>query len=250
MKKILLISSFSLLSSCISYFGDFSKTQRFLKKGKCLQAYESFSLLAWDEKKKDFLFKAAKKCEKKDLKTALLFYKKILTHSQNTKEKIQIQKKLAYSYSKLKDHRQALSYYEILFLASQTKEEKFKIKYKMSLSFLALKKYEQALLEIDKALKTKPSLKTEKEALLLKGRIFIAKGDSKKAISFFKNKIKEFPQFANFFRKYLAFLFEEKGEIRLSIEELEKIHPQTSFSQNKINRLYERLKNQPGGGNL
>ena len=247
MKKILQISSFCLLSSCVSYFGDFSKAQRFLKKGKCLQAYEAFSLLAWDEKKKKFLFKAIKTCEKKDLKTALLFYKKILTHSQDAKEKIQIQKKLAYFSLKLKDHRQALSYYEALLLTAKTKKEKFDIKYKMSISFFALEKYEQALVEINKALEIKPLLIDKKEALLLKGRIFIAKGDFKKAVSFLKNKIKEFPKLANFLRGYLALIFEEKGKIKLSIDELEKVHPQTSFSQNKINRLYERLKNQPGG---
>ena len=248
MKKILKIFNLLLLSSCVSYFTDFKKAKRYLNQGLCKEAYTSFVLSLQNKEKKSFLKKAASFCEIKNPEIGFLFYKELLNQTEVFKEKRVLQKKVATFLFKQKKYNQALFYYEKLLSTSKVQKEKNHFIYNIAISFFNLKKYNQALLETNKLLKQTLSGEDKKKALLLKGRIFISMEDFKKATSFFEEKIKELPKLSNFFRKYLALLFEEKGELRRAVRELEQIDPQTPFSQNKQRKLQERLTNQPKGG--
>lgn len=244
MKQVLTILSFLCLASCFFYPNDFKRSQSFLKKGNCKKSYKYFSLVEWSENKKKFLIQAARICSKKDTKIGALFYQELLLHTKNVEKKMQIQKKLIAVFLKSKNYRNALVYYQKLLSQAKTDKEKADIKYKMGQVFFALNKYDQVLIEINEVLDYSISLENKKSALLLKGRTLVAKGEHEKSIEFFRDQIKSLPQFANSFFEYIAFIFEEKGQLRLAIKELEKIHPQTVFIRNKIQKLSERIKNQ------
>ena len=159
----------------------------------------------------------------------------------------QWEKKLAeLSFYKLKDYEKALKYYIKLLTRPLKPGEKFSIQYHIAGSYFHLKKYSQSLREIEKCFFQGISLSEEKQASLLKGRIFIAQKQFEPAILFFEKQIKKFPGEEDFFREYLAFIYEAKKDFLSAVKELEKIEPPNAFTKEKIKHLLNRQNNQPG----
>ncbi len=151
-------------------------------------------------------------------------------------------------FYKLKSYEKALKRYTGLISDPFPLQpgEKFFIQYRIAESYFHLKKYSQALREAEKCFLSGASLSDEKQASLLKGRIFIAQRRFEPAILFFKRQIEKFPEEEAFFREYLAFIYEAKKDFLSAAQELEKIKPPRAFLSKKIDRLLKRQNNQPG----
>ncbi len=249
-----------LLSSCFLRKNDFSLAKRFLSKGLCEKSQQSFHKIKNKTKKqKQFAYIAAEKCLKKykNPKTSFLFYETLLSENLKQdsflsfKEKKQIEFKLAQlSFHDLKNYRKAIKFYKESLKYVPHPQQKFFHQYQIADSFFLLGKYDQSLEEIEKALLEVGKPQDKQKAMILKGRNLISKKIFNKAIRFFERLIVEYPKKESFFREYLALIYEEKKDFSAAIREIEKIEPPTQFTRQKIQSLYERLKNQPGINNL
>lgn len=159
----------------------------------------------------------------------------------------ELEKKLAgLFFDKLRNYEKALKYYVRLLTKPLNPGEKFYIQYHIADSYFHLKKSSQALKEVEKCFFEGISISEEKQASLLKGRIFIAQQQFAPALLFFEKQIEKFPEGEDFFREYLAFVYEAKKDFLSAVKELEKIDQPNAFIREKIRRLLNRQNNQPG----
>ena len=204
------------------------------------------------KKEKKQWVNGAEDCLKKNkIELAVFIFEKLLRESKtprgSLKEIKKWEKTLAnLAFYKVKNYEKALKYYILLLTRPLEPGEKFFIQLNVAESFFHLKKYSQALREVEKCFFKGLSIEQKKQALVLKGRIFIAEKQFKKAVELFEKQIVEFPEEENFFREYLALIYEGQKDFLSAIKELEKIQPPRSFVQQKIRRLIERQNNQPG----
>lgn len=238
-----------LATSCFSWFSDFAKSRRSLRKGQCSESFKHFSYLeSLNAKQKLFALRAGRTCEEKKTPIAVLFYERWLKEFESATEKTrEMEKKLAeLSFYKLRDYEKAIFYYDRLLTQDSSGKDLFDLQYGLSESFFKLKKYSQSLLEVEKILKQK-SLRPEdrQKALQLKGSLLMALEEYDKAIDFFKIQVERFPERAKTFHKYLALIFETQGRYQLAIEELKKISSPSSAE--KIEALTRRLSRRPKG---
>ena len=236
------------LSGCFSRFGDFSKAERAFLKGDCRKAAQYFSRLSkFSLKQRKFALKAARNCEiAKDYFSALFFYEAFLSEVKGD-EDLKITKTVAEMlFYKIQNYEKALKYYENLRKQTKKTKEQFEAGYHISECFHHLQKYLQALSEVDKILSLRVSHKDRQKAVLLKSSVLMHLKDYETAVPFFREQIKEYPEKEEFFRQYLAFIFESQAKILAAIKELEKIKPSRPFLEKKIEALYKRLQRQPG----
>ena len=237
-----------LLTGCFSRLEDFARAKKFLLRGDCVKAARHFSLLSkLNSKQQAFAFKAAGVCEKKkDYFHSLFFYEALLTEITG-EEALKIKRIVAaLLFYKIKDYEKALGYYESLLKQARGVKEKFEVGYHISECFYRLQKYSQALFEVNKILPLRTSRKVRQKAVLLKSSILMHLKNFEAAVPFFREQIREYPEKEEFFRQYLAFIFENQANILAAIKELEAIKPSRPFLEKKIKALYERLRQQPG----
>ena len=238
----------SLLTGCFSRLGDFPRAEKSLLKGNCKKSAKYFSRLSkLNLKQQKFAIKAAQFCEEQeDYFSGLFFYEALLPEIRG-KEALKVREIAAeILFYKIKNYEKALGYYEKLLKQAKGAKETFKARYHISECFYRLKKHPQALLEVNKVLSLKTSRKDRKKAVLLKSSVLMHLKDYETAILFFKEQIQEYPEKEEFFRQYLALIFESRAQILAAIRELEKIKPSRPFLEEKIKLLYERLREQPG----
>lgn len=218
----------------------------------CSRVYKKISKKDFLEWKKEKVIEWADKClEKQQGKAAFLIFELLLRESKKRKDSVleikKWEKKLAeISFYTFKDYERALKHYTNLLEKPLNQEEKFSVQYHIAESFFYLKKYSQSLKETEKCFFDGISLDQEKAASFLKARIFMAKKNFKQALLFFEKQIKKFPEEEAFFREYLALIYELKKDFFSAINELEKIQPSNPFIRQKIKRLNDRQKEQPG----
>jgi len=225
----------------------------FMKSPDCETTYQTISkggkLSARDEKR---LKTQASNCLKEGKEQRSVFIlewllEKLKTQESRVAEIKKQEKKLAdLFFYKIKNYERALKYYVRLLTRPLNPEEKFYIQYHIAESYFHLKKFSQALIEVDKCFFKGISLSKEKQASLLKGRIFIAQKQFAPAVLFFEKQIEKFTEEGDFFREYLAFVYEAKKDFLSAIKELEKIDQPNTFIREKIKRLLNRQNNQPG----
>ena len=153
------------------------------------------------------------------------------------------------SFSRLKNYEKALKFYVRLLGRDLPLKKKISIRMRIAESFFMLNRPSQTLRELKKIEGLPLSPHTERQKLFLKARALARMEDDKdKAVSFFQKLMKKYPEQADFFREYLAILHEGQKDFAPAIEELEKIKAPSgkSWTQEKIRRLRERQKNQPG----
>lgn len=236
------------LTGCLSRLSWFSKSEKSLSKGNCLQAAKYFSqILKPNPKRQKFALRAAESCEsQKAYPSALVFYEALLSEIKG-EEAFRIKKKIAeILFYQIKNYEKALKYYDALLQRAKGRREQFNLGYQISECFYHLGKYSQALLEVNKILKFRDTLKNREKAVLLKSSLLVVLKDYKTAIPFFRKQIKKYPEKETFFREYLALVFENQAKILLALKELEQIKPSTPFLEKKIKDLRGRLNNQPG----
>lgn len=236
------------LTGCLSGFSWFSKSEKSLLKGNCLQAAKYFSrILKPNPKQQKFALRAAESCEsQKAYQPALIFYEALLPEIKG-REAFRVKKKIAeILFYQIKNYEKALKYYYALLQQVKGIREQFDLGYQISKCFYHLGKHSQALLEVNKILKFRDTLKNREKAVLLKSSLLVVLKDYKTAIPFFRKQIEKYPKRETFFREYLALVFENQAKILLALKELERIKPSTPFLEKKIRDLRERLDNQPG----
>ena len=236
------------LTGCFSRFSWFSRAEKSLSKGDCPKAVKYFSrILKPNPRQKKFALKAAEACErKKSYPSALFFYEALLQETKG-KETVRIKRKTAdLLFYQIKNYEKALKYYDALLQDAEGIREKFDLGYQISKCFYHLGKHSQALLEVNKILRFRDTLKNREKAVLLKSSLLMVLKDYKTAVPFFREQIKKYPKKETFFREYLALVFENQARILLALKELEQIKPSTPFLEKKIRDLRERLDNQPG----
>lgn len=244
--KVLLVCF--LLTSCFSRFGAFSQAENFLLKGDCERAAKYFSRLSkLSLKEQKFAFKAAQTCEERKSYFPAVYFYEVLLSEVKEERALKIKKIIAgIHFYKIKNYEGALKYYSAILKHTKETRGKFEVGYHISESFYRLKKPLQALLEVDKILDLRASLKNREKAILLKSSILMSLKDYEAAVPFFREQMEKYPKREAFFRQYLAIIFENQTKILSAIEELEKIKPSNSFLEKKIKELYKRLENQPG----
>lgn len=203
-------------------------------------------------KSRELILKKAELCFKAgQAKKALFILERLLNRDKVTKtapaERKKLTRQLAEtSFYKLKNYEKALKYYNALLKFSLKSEECFSAQYHIAKSYFYLKKNSQALAEIERAFFKEISMEDRKRALALKGGLFMAQNQFDKALDLFQKQKKLFPDHKNFFREYMAFIYESQKNFSLAVQELEKIEKPSLFILSQIERLKERLNNQPG----
>ncbi len=245
-----------LLPSCFLRGNPFSTAKKLFSEGLCKESLQAFQKTTDKKKKhKKFAYLAARECLKKykEPESSFLFYKVLLNEDLKKdsflrfKEKKEIELKMAHlAFYELRNYKTAIKYYKEKLKFVPKPHEKFNIQYQMANSFFLLNKYDQSLEEIKKILLEKIRPYEKQKTKVLKGRNLIAKKKFDEAIPFFEQLIVAYPKKESFFREYLVLIYEEKKEFQAAIREVEKIQPPSSFTRQKIQSLYERLKNQPG----
>ncbi|MCZ0932226.1 MAG: hypothetical protein OXJ52_03625 [Oligoflexia bacterium] len=231
------------LSSCFS-----DKLPLFLKKrGACEKKEKNF----YKKPRQAFLKKAEICLREKKAGRAIFILEELLQRDKRTKTKTEevkaLTKKLAEkSFYPLKNYDKALKYYSSLLDFPLKSREKFSAHYHIAKSFYYLQKRSQALIEIEKAFFEGISMEERKQALILKGGIFITQNQFDKASRLFQKQIENYPDHQDFFREYLAFIYESQKKFSLAVQELEKIEKPSAFLSLRIERLKERQSNQPG----
>ena len=236
------------LTGCFSRLRDFSRAERAFLRADCRKAARYFSRLSkLDLNQQKFALKAAGECErKKDYFSALFFYEVLLQEIGGI-EALKVKKTVAKMlFYKMKNYQKALKYYGSLQKQAKGVTEQFEAGYHISECYHRLQKYFQALFEVDKLLSLRVSPKYRQKAILLKSSVLMHLKDYEVAVPFFREQIKEYPEKEEFFRQYLAVIFESQSKILAAIKELEKIKPSRPFLKKKIEELYERLQRQPG----
>ena len=231
----------------------FSSLFFFKTAGDCEKAYKKISKkTGFSKKEKEKFAKQLNHCLKENkTKKAGFILERLLKESQRQRDSVneikKWEKKLAeLSFYKIKNYEKALKHYSHLLVGPLEPGEEFLIQYHIAESFFYLRKYSQALREGEKCFFDGISMEQRKQALILKGRIFIAQRHFEPAILLFEEQIGKFPEEEAFFREYLAFIYESKKDFSSAIKELKKIDSPNPFLQQKINRLTDRQNNQPG----
>ena len=197
--------------------------------------------------KKEILKKAELCLEKEKFSSAVLILENFLKKNTGQKKTKILKQKLAeISFYHLKDYNKALKYYTELLKISLLPTEKFSAQYHIAKAFYYLGKYSQALIEVERCFFKGVLIDEEKKALLLKGRIFMAQEDFDKALALFQAQIKKNPDQRDFFREYIAFIYESQENFLKAAQELKKIEKPSIFIQGQIERLKKRQNSQPG----
>ncbi len=189
--------------------------------------------------------------ELKDYSKAAEFYRHLVMHSPDPKERVNAQKSLAEIYfQKLMNYDQAVIEYGRLLPLVDTKE-RGQFQMVLAKANLNLNNFSQALIEIEELLSKKLSDDLRFEAQLFKGNLLQAAKRLDEAISVFNQLMKEFPLKAknDNVGMSLAVCLEEKGDLKRAVEVLEIIktdYPTPDFIQVRITRLKDRMSNMPG----
>ena len=239
-----------------------ARAEKALRKGDCALAARHFSRLSAEKNvaMRAFAQKAAAFCSndqrQKSLPAAVFFYEESLSLLKGPAAR-KMKKALAgLLFHKLKNYERALKYYIELknqaagkeAASAERRRESFDLGYQISDGFRRLNKPRQALQEINQVLKRPSALDSRRreKAAVLKAGLLLTLRDYEKAIPFFREQIKNFPESADFFRRYLALVLEHQSRLASAARELEKISSGDPFLEKKIKDLTDRLNNRPG----
>ena len=242
------------INSCFFKRSAILSFHKLVSRGQCLEAYQLF--VQWgnrNEKQTQAGEQAAQECltKHKSPKAAVQLHEALLQdykqqNSQFKKIKETEFKIAEISFYHLKNYKKAIRFYKKKLQYTPKPQEKPRVLYALAESFFYLNKYDQALVELGKLLQENPKTNLRGQAYLLQGRVFLEQKKSQKAILVFRQMIDHYPHKIDILREYLALAYEESKNFLLAIKELEKISVQKPFYRAKINKLYKRLKTQPG----
>lgn len=184
------------------------------------------------------------------------FYKHVILHSQDEKERIVAQKSLAdLHFTETLDYTQAISEYSRLLELPHSENEDLDYRIAIARSYFYQNNFFQSQVEID----TIVSRSTDKDrlfdALLLKANILLAAKKHDEAITVLKDLIDTYPEKSKTetVGLILAVCYEEQKNYAKAIETLNSIrdsYPRRAFLDQKIKTLKERQTLLPGARGL
>lgn len=188
----------------------------------------------------------------KDFGKAVHFYKHLVMYSPDPVERLTAQKQIATAYfDHLADYPMAVI--ELNRLMVMISDPKEKAEYKMSLAraYYYQNNFTQAENEAEEFLRLPLPDEQRFDMMMLKGNIELAKKDIPKAILVFKELLEKFPERSQKENVglTLSVCYEEEGDFRSAIDtlnDMKKYHPMPDYIDIRIQRLQQRLKNQPG----
>lgn len=230
MKYVFLI--LFLIVGCVSQERhDFEEGKRNANKGHFKVALSFFDKVVKRNSSKSVLtLEAAREAarlsfyELKDYQTAIYYYKYIILHSIDEKERLESQKQIASIYfNNLQNYQAAIIEYSKLQQMPHSDAESGQYKMNIARAQFYLNNLYQSESEIDTLLKLRVDDKTKANAKLLKGNIHLAKKEYVKAIDVFKSLNQENPQlaFEENIGLILAVCYEENNNFKEAIKVLE-----------------------------
>lgn len=190
--------------------------------------------------------------EAKDFEKAVHFYKHLVIYSPDATERLTAQKQIATAYfDHLADYPKAVIEINRLLLMLPDSTEKADYKMSLARAYYYQNNFTQAENEADEFLRMHLGDEQRFDMMMLKGNIELAKKDIPKAVAVFKDLLTKFPEKSQKenVSLTLSVCYEEEGDYASAIETLEgmkKYHPMPDYIDIRIQRLQQRLKNQPG----
>lgn len=259
MKGLIYILTAALLVSCTPSFQrwQYSSALRLVEEKKFSKAMDRFSRVMHRAPEEPVALEASRHgariavFEVKDFSKAAEFYRHLVLHSPSSQERVAAQRSLAdIYYENLMNYDQAVVEYSRL-LPLVTAKDRPTYQMAIAKAHLNLNNFPQALSEVEDLLGGKLGDDLRFEALLFKGNLLQAAKRLDEAIAVFQYLTKQFPQRSqnDNVGMSLAVSMEEKGDFKSAISVLEGIkafYPTPDFIQVRINRLKDRMANQPG----
>jgi tetratricopeptide (TPR) repeat protein len=192
----------------------------------------------------------------KNYALAVEFYRHIIVRSNRAEERKDAQKYIAQiQYEDLQDFTQAVTEYEKLLKLDVSAEEAFRYRLNLAKSQLKLNNIDQAVIELDVLLTQKHPPDEIFEARTLKANTLSAAKRLPEAAVAWQDILKQFPDKA---KKESAALnlvvcYEEMKDFAKAIDVLQGMrqgYPHPDFLDLRIQRLRERMGNQPGAQGL
>lgn len=190
--------------------------------------------------------------EIKDFNKAVKFYRIIILSSQDPDERILAQKQIVSIYfDHLSDYQNAVLELNKLIPMLSNLSEQTDYKIKLARAYYYQNNFIQAENEVDEFLSKNIAADLKFDMYLLKGNINMAQKNLLKAIDIFKKMLSEFPEksLKENIGLTLSVCYEELKDFKDAIDTLEQIkphHPTPEYIDIRINRLRDRMKNQPG----
>jgi tetratricopeptide (TPR) repeat protein len=192
----------------------------------------------------------------KNYALAVEFFRHIVLRSPDAGERKNAQKLIAQiEFENLQDFNQAVLEYEKLLRLDNTPEETFRFRLNLAKSQLRMSNIDQAVTELDIVLSQKHSPDEIFEGRILKANTLIAAKRTTEAVTAWQELLKEFPEKSKKenVALNLVVVYEELKEFSKAIEVLQGMregyaHP--DFLDLRIQRLRERMGNQPGAQGL
>lgn len=184
------------------------------------------------------------------------FYKHVILHSQDQKERITAQKNLAdLHFTETLDYTQAIAEYSRLLELPHSENEDLDYRIAIARSYFYLNNFFQSQVEIDAIVSRSTDKNRLFDALLLKANILLAAKKHDEAIEVLKSLIATYPEKSKTesVGLILAVCYEEQKNYAKAIETLNSIrdtYPRRAFLDQKIKTLKERQTLLPGARGL
>lgn len=188
----------------------------------------------------------------KNFEKAAEFYRLLVFYSTDPDERVRAQKQIVSIYfDQINNYENAIS--EINKLLPLIKDPTERAEYKMNLAraYYYQNNFFQSLMEVDEFLKTSKIEEKNFQMMILKANILLAQKKQTEAATYMRELMKSNPKLAakENLGLTLAVVYEEMKDYKTAIEVLKSTrdhHPTPEFIDIRINRLQERIKNQPG----
>lgn len=261
----MLILSVTLFSSCEEKRGEAElETARELSAGKPSEALDQYKRIVQVNQQDPVSIKAALEAANLCLKENVcgdneeFFLKHIIKKSENNKEQIQAQKRLAEFYYDKGFFSQAIDEMNRLLSKESFKEGRSEIKIKLAKANFYIKNFYQAEVELNSYIKEVTEDQEKFLGFLLKADIQTANKKYLEAMTTYKDIKQEYRDlyFKNQVYMNEVLLLEEQKLIDQAVTILESVKleaqalPGTEFIDSKIERLKERKALMPGASGL
>ncbi len=190
--------------------------------------------------------------EAKDFVLAAQYNQKLVLHSKDADERKSAQRAIVGIYfDQLSDYPRAVLEINKLIMMLDDPAQVSEYKIKLARSYYYQNNFVQAENEVNEFLKTFPDSEQKFDMTLLLANITLAKKKLPEAVEVFKKILNEFPDRSNKENVglMLSVCYEEMKDFKAAAEVLTAIrskHPMPEYVDLRIDRLKERMKNQPG----
>ena len=260
---VLSISAFILLNGCTtSELLDYTRAQNEMEKGNFRIALSYLERVIAKAGTEEIGLSATRDAAKitffeiKDFKKSEQFYKKLVLHSHDEKERREAQKQIASIYfDHLNDYKMAVIEFSRLLEMPHNAMEEVQYRTSIARAYYYQNNFFQAQSEVDELLSKKPQQEYRFNLLLLKANIYTATKNIDSAIMLLEGLMREFPELSikENVGLTLTVSYEENKDYPNAIRVLQTIkphYPNSEYIDIRINRLNERQKNAPGAKGL